>query len=161
MRLAPQQPRRGPRGATLPSSLRHAALLVAVVGTVAVGAQVTRTAHADAVTSRVSAAAAVLDGRQPDGAPAFASEGLTRTLFAVTVETPAPTTAAATLVATPRATSTVPAPLAASAPVPPCTGHAMVAGAAGGLFLLGGGNREVFHGFRTLLRLSAAPALLV
>ncbi|MFA7297808.1 MAG: hypothetical protein WC211_11600 [Dehalococcoidia bacterium] len=116
MRLARRQSRRSPRGATLPSSLRHAALLIAVVGTVAVGSQLARPAHANAVARPANSAAALIDGRQPDGAPAVATEGFTRTLFAVTVETPTASTAAAVLTATPLAASTPTPALAAGTP---------------------------------------------
>ncbi len=124
MSLARQQSRRGPHsrqhraiGATLPSSLRHAALLIAVIGTVAIGSQLARPGHADAGAPHPTASTAThIDGRQPDGAPAVATEGFTRTLFAVTVETPTSSTAAATLAATPRATSTPAPALGATAP---------------------------------------------
>lgn len=91
MRLPRQQRRLSPRHATFPSLLQHAALFVAVVGTVAVGSQFARPTHADAGAVRPSAPlGAALDGRLPDGAPATTTSA--RTLHALTTETPAPTT---------------------------------------------------------------------
>lgn len=122
MRLPRQQRRLSPRNATFPSLLQHAALFVAVVGTIAVGSQFARPTHADAVAARPSAPlGASLDGRLPDGAPATTTSA--RTLHALTIEAPAPTSALAVLasaapVAAP-ATSTTSAPAQREPVVPP------------------------------------------
>lgn len=111
MRLPRQQRRLSPRDATLPSLLQHAALFVAVVGTVAVGSQFARPTHADAGAARpITALAASLDGRLPDGAPSATAEAVSpRTLRALTVETPLPATALTTFAS--------PSPAGESAPI--------------------------------------------
>ena len=83
--------------ATLPSSLRHAALIVAVVGTAVLASPLVSPSHADATTEIGIAArgefAAHLDGRMPDGAPAARVEASAtgRTVLGLTASTSAPT----------------------------------------------------------------------
>lgn len=105
MRFPRRRLRRGPHlVATLPSSLRHAALLVAVVGTVTLASPLVSPSHADATTEAVPSIAARvdlaahLDGRLPDGAPSSHADATVtpvRTLLALTAATPAATTTAA------------------------------------------------------------------